>query len=516
MHGAAGPWERAQAALGRRDLREARAALETVLQHEPAHVPARVLLAGVHLGEQRLRAASAQLLEAARTLPGDAATVCRVAQALMRVGESAATHDVLQHPSIANCRDGAVLASLAHVHQSLGQHEEALALMDRARALRFDNPDFRYFRSIQLQFNGRLIEAREELEACLRLGPTYGRASLTLARLRKATADANQLGYIDEQLRRVPQGTEDHAAFEFARYKELEDLGDYETAFAALARGNAIMYRRVQHDPARDARHVDALIARCTPDFLASSAASDDDGPQPIFILGLPRSGTTVLDRILGNHSQVTSAGELGDFAHQLRWSADLPGRTLLDDALIERLPALDFADIGRRYLAQTRWRAGGHRLYVDKLPPNFLVAGLIARALPRARILHLRRDAMDVCFSNWRALFGDAYGYSYDLHALALHHRNYQRLMAHWHAVLPGRILDVDYGELVSQPDAVAERVFAFCGLPMESGVTDLSRNAAPVATLSSAQVREGIHRRGIAEWMRYESQLQPLRDAL
>ncbi|MDR0184536.1 sulfotransferase [Lysobacter sp. UC] len=516
MHGAAGPWERAQAALGRRDLRQARAALETVLQQDPAHVPARVLLAGVHLGEQRLRDASAQLVLAARTLPDDAATACRVAQALMRVGESAATRDVLQHRSIAQCRDAVVLASLAHVHQSLGQHEQALALMDRARALGFDHPDLRYFRSIQLQFNGRLEEAREELEACLRLGPTYGRASLTLARLRKASPEANQLAYIADQLQRVAPGSEDHAAFEFARYKELEDLGRYDEAFAALSRGNALMYRRVQHDPARDTRQVEALIARCTRELLAPGGDGNDDGPQPIFVIGLPRSGTTVLDRILGNHSQIVSAGELGDFAHQLRWSADLPGRSLLDDALIERLPDLDLDDVGRRYLAQTRWRAGRHRYFVDKLPPNFLVAGLIARALPRAVLLHLHREPMDVCFSNYRALFGDAYGYSYDLQALAAHHRNYRRVMAHWHAVLPGRILDVDYRELVSQPDAVAARVFAFCTLPMEPGVTDLSRNAAPVATLSSAQVREGIHARGLSEWPRYQAQLEPLRRAL
>jgi hypothetical protein len=144
------------------------------------------------------------------------------------------------------------------------------------------------------------------------------------------------------------------------------------------------------------------------------------------------------------------------------------------------------------------------------------MLAGFIHRALPRARILHMRRDPMDVCFSNWKAMFGDSYAYSYDLSTLAAHHEQYERLMAHWHAVMPGVILDVDYARLVDEPEAVTEEVLAFCRLPYETGCSDLARNYNPVSTISSVQVREPIHGRARGEWHRYEAHLQPLQDAL
>ncbi|WP_242111903.1 tetratricopeptide repeat-containing sulfotransferase family protein [Luteimonas aquatica] len=514
------PWQRAQSALAQRHLPEAERLLEAVLATEPGHVQARVLLAGICLARGRLRAACAHLTQATRALPDDATTVCRVAQALLRVGESTALRECLSHPAVARCHDGAMLATFAHLQQSLGEHEQALSLMDRARALGHDNADFRYFRSVQLQFNGRLDEAERELESCLRLGPTYGRAWLTLARLRKQTPQRNHLDDIGRQLARVAADSQDHSALEFARYKELEDLGAYEDAWKALEHANAIMHRQLRHDPRKEQALHAALIAACDAAFLQSAPApapaSAADGPTPIFVLGLPRSGTTVVDRILGNHSQVVSAGELNDFAHQLRWQADAPGQPLVDEVILERLRGLDFAEIGRRYLAQTAWRAQGRGYFVDKLPANFLVAGLIAKALPQAVILHLARDPMDVCFSNYRALFGNSYAYSYDLQALAAHYASYRRLMAHWRQALPGRILDVDYQALVTDPEAEAGRILDFCGLAREAHCTDLVRNTAPVSTLSSAQVREGIHARGLAEWKRYERQLQPLREAL
>ncbi|RNF83757.1 tetratricopeptide repeat-containing sulfotransferase family protein [Montanilutibacter psychrotolerans] len=511
-------WQRAQQALAQRDLGRARAELQATLAADPTQVQPRVLLAGVMLAGNELRSACAQLLQAARRLPRDAATVCRVAQALMRVGETTAVRDCLAHPAIAHCQDGATLASLAHLHQLLGQHRESLALMDRARAGGYDNADFRYFRAIQLQFNGRLDEAAAELEACLQLGPSYGRAWLTLARLRRQSREHNHIDAIRAQRSRAA-GDEDRAACEFALYKEHEDLGELDDAWQALQRANALMHARLRHDPVAEARLYNGLAARCDADLLASHREPEpaaDEGPQPIFIIGLPRSGTTVLDRILGNHPDVVSAGELGDFGHQLRWSVDLPGRSLADAAMLERLPSLDLDTLGRRYLTQSRWRAGGCTRYVDKLPANFVLAGLIAPALPRARLLHLVRAPMDVCFSNYRALFGDAYAYSYDLATLASHHRNYRQLMAHWHTVAPGRILDVDYQQLVAEPERVGAQVLAFCGLPAAEGISDLASNTAPVATLSAAQVREPIHSRGVGEWRRYEAQLQGLRELL
>jgi tetratricopeptide (TPR) repeat protein len=441
--------------------------------------------------------------------------ICRVAQCLVKVGEINAARACMRHPEIRRSRSGAALAALAHIYQGLNLHAESLALMERARALGFDNPDFRYFRAIQLQFNGRVAEAEAELEACLKLGPTFGRASLTLARLRKWTKDANHLEFIRQRLETVKHGTEDHAAFEFAQYKELEDLGRYEEAWGALQRANAVMHERLKHHVQDEEELFDAVIARCDGEF-TRTPAHRFDGPMPIFIVGMPRSGTTLLERILGNHSQVMPAGELADFSRQWRWVADRHGHRLLDTALVEAAGETDFAEVGRRYLEQTQWRAGGRPYYVDKLPPNFMLAGFIRRALPQAKIVHMSREPMDLCFSNYRALFGDAFAYSYDLDALAAHHRQYRRLMAHWHAVMPGAIHDVDYAALVQDTEAATRALLAHCGVPFEAGCLDTADNPAPVATLSSAQVREPIHRRALGEWKPYAAQLTALRQAL
>ena len=179
-------------------------------------------------------------------------------------------------------------------------------------------------------------------------------------------------------------------------------------------------------------------------------------------------------------------------------------------------LPVARYPELGRRYLAQTQWRAQGRRFYVDKLPPNWMLVGHLRRALPRAKVLHLVRDPMDVCFSNWRALFGDAYAYSYDFESLARHHAQYRRLMAHWHRVHPGFVLDVPYANLVNDTETICRRVLAFCGLPFEADCLDHTRNRSSVSTLSSAQVREPIHARGIGEWRRYATPLEPLRRLL
>jgi tetratricopeptide (TPR) repeat protein len=213
-------------------------------------------------------------------------------------------------------RDPRALLAAAHVQQALGEHGRALALMDRALALGLDNPDLRYFRALQLQFHGRLAEAEVELGHCLRMGPTYGRASVLLARMRRATPARNQLEFIAQRLQQVARGSEDEAAFEFARYVELEALGRDEEAWTALARGNALMHARLQKSPVagfdEDAL-LRAIVARATPQFLQPGPDGEPPAspahPQPIFILGMPRSGTTLLESLLGRHERIASAG---------------------------------------------------------------------------------------------------------------------------------------------------------------------------------------------------------------
>ncbi|KAB7768445.1 tetratricopeptide repeat-containing sulfotransferase family protein [Xanthomonas maliensis] len=510
-------WQNAQAALARRDMAAASAALQAVVAVEPTHVSARVLLAGTVLAEGRMREAVTQLRSAAQHVPHeDVAMRCRVAQALLRVGEHRDLHALLRHPSVMRCADGATLALLAHVHQSLGEHPEALAMMQRAQACGFDGADFRFFLAVQLQFNGRLDEAAQALDQALALKPGYGRAALTRARLRRQTATDNHVAQLRAQLSQSAPDSEDRAGLAFALYKELEDLGQVDAAWDALQHGNAVMHARLRHDADAEASLYAELGALAAQGIFATGEAAAAQGPQPIFVVGMPRSGTTVLERMLGNHSQIVSAGELNDFGHQLRWGADQAGRSLLDRPLLQALPTLDYAQIGQRYLEQTQWRAGAARWYIDKLPANAVAIGPIARALPGAVILHLVRDPMDVCFSNYRALFGDSYAYSYDLGTLARHYQTYHALMVQWRAALPGRVIDVEYTHMVRDPASVLEQVMARCGLAIEPGQTDITRNAAASATLSTVQVREGVHARNVEEWRRYAVQLEPLRQAL
>ncbi|MEO8804168.1 MAG: sulfotransferase [Rudaea sp.] len=507
--------KRAQRYLEENQRVAARIALESLVQREPSDFEAHLQLGAMAYADGRLRDSTRHTLDALQVMPDDPAHICRIVPPLLLVGEVVAARDCLLRPSIARCESGSLLARLASSCQMIGDHAATLAMLDRALSLGHDGPEFRFIRAVQLMFNGRLDEAEAQLKAFLATGKILGRACVTMARLRKQTTQDNHLSVIRNQLSQVAPGSEDQGALEYAQYKELEDLGEYDQAFAALQRGSAIMFARGDYDSERDAAVCEQLMQLCTPEFCAQPT-SDHNGPQPIFIVGMPRSGTTLLDRILGNHSQVTCVGELGDFARAMRWCADHVTVQPLDGTILERAPSLNFSQVGARYLAQSQWRAGDKPFYVDKMPINWIQAAFIRRALPQSRILHMNRDPMDVCFSNYRAYFGAGYGYSYDVDALVAYYGRYRRVIEHWHRVMPGQILNVSYEALVEDPETVARQVLQFCGLTYESNCIDLESNQSAVATLSAAQVREPINTKSLGQWRRYEAQLQPLVDGV
>jgi tetratricopeptide (TPR) repeat protein len=502
----------------------AQTTLESLLQRAPRDVPSRIELAGVMLKQGQLRAATRQLLQAVPMLPDDAALITQLAWRLSRNGEILAARACLDHPVLARGTSAPALAERAHLRWMLGEIPVALALMERAMAAGIDTAGEYLLHAMLLQFTGDMAQADKVLATCLDRWPDFGDAVVVLANLRKQTPENNHLDFLRARLQRMPADNQGRsgmlvrAEFESALFKELDDLGRHDEAQSALARSNAIMHALNPYDAAGEAAIVDAIIRAAASDSAAATGPEiNADGPVPIFIVGLPRSGTTLLDRMLSSHSQVTSAGEINDFMSQLRWTADVPPGGLPSMLkLIQRSPNLEFAELGARYLKQTQWRARGRRFYIDKLPGNIRVVNLIRRALPHAPILHMVREPMDVCFSNFKAMFGNASPYSYDMQALGHYYKQYARLAGHWHATIPDAMLDVPYASLVGDPEASLRRVLEYCGMAMEEGCLRPERNAAAVATRSSAQVLEPIHTRNIGQWRQYATYLKPLQQAL
>lgn len=508
-------WLRTQRYLSLGQTAPARVTLESLLAKNPAHAQAHLLLGGLEWADDNVRLASRHALAACEGMDSESDLALSVANALVQTGETAAAHALLAQLKTQDVVEPTRLLQLAALHQNIEEHAESLDCHERARALGANDPYCRFLRAFQLAFNGRLGEAEAEFEFCIAAGLKHGRAYIEAARLRPATPQQNYLAQINRQIAVAEPDGEDRAALEFARYKELEDLQHYDEAWESLARANELMAKRVPCDTAHSERLLGRLLDLCNQEFLRP-VESANEGPQPIFIIGMPRSGTTLLDRLLGAHPEVQSTGELRDFGQQMRWMADHAGLLAPDEVTLARLPGMDFAALGQRYLAQTRWRAANRRYFTDKLTANWVVAGLIAKTLPRAPIINLVRDPMDVCFSNFRAFFSDGYPWTYSLETLAAHYRQYSAAMRHWHTVLPGRILDVSYAALVRNPEETMRHVLMYCGLDWDPVCLDTAHNRASIATLSFSQAREAPHLRSFGSWRSYAAQLEPLQSAL
>ncbi len=360
----------------------------------------------------------------------------------------------------------------------------------------------------------RIGEAEHHLAMLLQIDPFHPGGLHLRSTLRTQTPERNHVDDLEDRLRRGAQRRNLLVAANFALAKEYEDLHDYDRAFSALNRGAAAYRRALSYDSANELAAHAAIRERFTPQTLATLGTGfTDDGP--IFIVGMPRTGTTLVERILTSHTDVSSVGELTDFPLLLtELVRQLPAASAADD--VEASLRIDFRELGRRYVDAARQLADGHRYFVDKLPYNFLYCGYILAALPNAKIIHLRRDPLDTCYAVYKTLFFNAYSYSYDLDELTDYYVGYRRHMDHWHRVLPGRILDVDYEAFVRDPAPQARRVLDWCGLPWQDGVLAFHEQDRPSMTASAMQVRQPIYTHSIGAWRRVEAQFAPVRERL
>lgn len=513
---AADIYAQAIAALNRSDWLRAQQLAMQMLASAPDNAGVRFVAGVAALRQGQLVAAVEHLRRAVMLDTQRADYLAQLARALaaMRM-----PHEALQAADRAcalSPTDAQTLNTLGVVYTQANAHEQALVVTRRAVEVMPDRASYRFNYATLLTFLGQMDAAQYEYESCLSLDQTQWKAHLALSQLHRQTAAANHVERLQTLLAGASGNSEALLYLNLALAKEYEDLGHYEQAFRHLCAGKSSHRATSSYSFAQDETLFDALL---DPRSQPQTAKAGNQTCEPIFVIGMPRSGTTLVDRILSSHSQVSSAGELQNFGVSFKRASGSRTSRILDPDTIARAPAVDWQRLGSAYLESTRPGTGQKLHFIDKLPHNFLYVGFIAHALPNAKIICLRRDPMDTCLSNFRQLFALSspyYDYSFDLLDAGRYYLQFDRLMKHWHRVLPGRILEIGYESIVDDLKGSANKLLAYCDLPWEAACMAFESNAAPVATASAVQVREPINRKSIGRWRRYETQLQELRRLL
>ena len=446
--------------------------------------------------------------------PGHGAAWAQLARIFVRAGQPARADAALKE-AIENEDGNPVVQDLIGlVLAQLGEQQEALAWYTQAASQAPRNVMFRVNRANCNMFLGNLEEAEEELRDVLAMQPGNPNAHWILAGLKKATGR----GHVEEMQTLIATGNYEGSSLAFMSYglgKELEDLEDWAPAFEAFATGADARRTTIDYDEQAEIGMYDALQRVYTRAWLA-------DGPQgiedrsPVFVVGQPRTGTTLVERIITAHSQVQSAGELRQFGNAVRRLVDYRGASRFSAELMEQAASIDARKLGETYIQTTLKLRGDSPRFVDKLPSNFLYVPLILKALPGAKIVHLRRNPMDACFSSFKQLFADAYPHSYDLREMARHHARYVKLMNVWRERFGDRIFDIGYEDVASRLEPSARALIDYLELPWEDACLEFHKQKSAVTTASAVQVREPAHTKSIGRWTRYEQQLEPLRDEL
>jgi len=513
----------------------------------------RLLAAATALTENRIPQAEALLREHLREAPTDVAAIRMFAEVALRLGRN---EDALN--LLARCLELAPTFHAARQNYALALHrsnqpEQALAEIERLLAVAPEHPGYRNLKAVvlcrigdvepaialyadllgtypgnpkvwmsyghALKTAGQQEQAIAAYRRSLALEPSFGEVWWSLANLKTFRFSADDLMTMREQLARDDLAEDDRLHLEFAVGKALEDAGDYASSFAHYAQGNAIRRGQLRYSADETSARVRHIRERYTREFFASRDGSGCQVGDPIFIVGLPRAGSTLIEQILSSHSQVEGTMELPEvtsITRLLREQGDADSAMPYHDVLAT-LDRDALRELGERYLAHTRiHRKTSAPLFIDKMPNNFMHIGLIQLMLPNARIIDARRHPLACCFSGFKQHFARGQSFSYSLDDLGRYYRDYVALMAHFDAVLPGRIHRVIYERMVEDTEGEVRRLLDYCGLPFESSCLRFFENARPVRTASSEQVRRPIYREGVDHWQHYGPWLVPLENAL
>ncbi|HXE78755.1 MAG TPA: sulfotransferase [Rhodanobacter sp.] len=516
--------------------------------HDP-----RLLDAAVALAENRIPEAEARLREQLKQAPTDVAAIRMFAEVAARLGRNEDALHLLERCLELAPDFHAARQNYAQVLHRSNQPEQALVQVERLLAVEPSHAGYRNLKAVvlcrigdyepairiyadllerypqqakiwmsyghALKTAGRTGQAIEAYRRSLALAPSFGEVWWSLANLKTFRFDAGGLETMRQQLARTDLTDDDRLHLEFAIGKALEDTGEYPASFQHYARGNVLRRAQLRYSAGETSARVRRARALYTPDFFAARASMGCPARDPIFVVGLPRAGSTLIEQILSSHSQIEGTMELPEvtsITRALRQQGDAGSAAPYHDALAA-LDADALRALGKQYLAHTRiQRKTSAPLFIDKMPNNFMHVGLIHLILPNAKIIDARRHPLACCFSAFKQHFARGQSFSYSLDDLGRYYRDYVALMAHFDAVLPGRVHRVFYERMVDDTEAEVRRLLAYCGVPFEEACLRFYQNQRPVRTASSEQVRQPIYRDGVDHWRHYASWLDPLASAL
>ena len=400
----------------------------------------------------------------------------------------------------------------------LGEHERAVGIYRDLLAQQPADPDLHLSMAHALKTLGRHDEAVAAYRQAAVCRPAFGDAYWSLANLKTYRFTDGELGRLQVLQQQPGIGPQDLYHLHFALGKGLEDRGDYAGSFSCYERGNAAKRTESSYRPEIIENNTRQQIEVCSRDFFAAREGWGAPSREPIFIVGLPRSGSTLLEQILASHSQVEGTQELANVQQIV---AELRGRDATPDdsrypRVLAELSAEDCWQRGEQYLAGARIYRTDRPFFIDKMPNNFRHLGLIHLMLPNARIIDARREPIACCFSNFKQLFAKGQEFTYSLEDIARYYRTYLELMSHWDAVLPGAILRVQHEAVVDDLESSVRRILNFCGLDFEPACIEFHKTVRSVRTASSEQVRQPLYREGLDQWKHFEPWLAPLKAAL
>jgi len=458
-----------------------------------------------------------QLAErAVAVAPNDPSVLLRKAQCLdglRRRPEALRAAAAAEHACGDNPR---ALAAIGLFYSAADEHFLALTAYDRACRQAPDNTRLLYSRAVLRRNVGQLDGAEADYDRVLELDPKHYESYTNRSNLRTQTPDRNHAVLLEQLLEHGGADANGEVQLCYTLAKEYADLGRHAESWTLLERGARLRRRHLRYDITSDLNTVDWLIEAYPAGPLQPTAGAAADAS--IFIVGLPRAGSTLVERILSSHSQVRAAGELRHFT--LAIAAAARANSGLDDPPLRQIIALsarfDFAALGRDYLARCRAVAGEAPRFIDKMPVNYLYCGLIRRALPNARIVHVARGPLAACYAIYKMLFLDGYPFSYDLDEMAQYYIAYRRLLDHWRRTMPGVIHELSYEQLVADQRGETRRLLQFCGVEWEDACRDFHLNPAASTSASAHQVRRPIYDSAVNEWRHYATQLAGLRARL